>query len=195
MERHAAFKEWETVCAALASGRQAIILRKGGIHEGRAGFSFAHDEFFLFPTRFHGQAEAVRELQQPAKPEWQAGDQVPVTLFARAAWARTITNPQLLDALEPFHIWTRQTVTERFAWQGKGMTSGSIHCALLRVYQLEQPWLLEYGREFAGCRSWVEVGGAPGGWAGRLTPVMDDERFGCLAAELERLLGAAPHGC
>ena len=49
------FKEWQVVCDALASGRQAIILRKGGIHEGRAGFSFAEENFFLFPNRFHNQ--------------------------------------------------------------------------------------------------------------------------------------------
>ena len=55
-----AFKEWESVCEALGSGQQAILLRKGGIHEGRAGFSFKHERFFLFPSRFHAQAEQVR---------------------------------------------------------------------------------------------------------------------------------------
>ena len=55
------FKEWQVVCDALATGRQSILLRKGGIHEGREGFSFAHDSFFLFPTRFHAQGEHVRE--------------------------------------------------------------------------------------------------------------------------------------
>ena len=55
------FKEWQVVCDALASGRQTVILRKGGIHEGRAGFSFAHESFYLFPTRFHAQGEHVRE--------------------------------------------------------------------------------------------------------------------------------------
>ena len=45
-----AFKEWAVVCAALASGQQSLILRKGGIHEGRDGFRVAHREFWLFPT-------------------------------------------------------------------------------------------------------------------------------------------------
>lgn len=35
-----AFKEWDIVCKALEEGRQSLILRKGGIHEGREGFSF-----------------------------------------------------------------------------------------------------------------------------------------------------------
>jgi len=48
-----AFKEWAVVCAALGSGQQSLILRKGGIHEGRGGFRVAHPEFWLFPTGFH----------------------------------------------------------------------------------------------------------------------------------------------
>ena len=39
------FKEWALVCAALGSGAQTLILRKGGIAEGRAGFAFKHPEF------------------------------------------------------------------------------------------------------------------------------------------------------
>ena len=35
-----AFKEWAIICEALGAGVQSIILRKGGIHEGREGFSF-----------------------------------------------------------------------------------------------------------------------------------------------------------
>jgi hypothetical protein len=54
------FKEWSLVCGALGSGEQSIILRKGGIAEGRSGFSFQHREFFLFPTFFHEQIGKVR---------------------------------------------------------------------------------------------------------------------------------------
>ncbi len=39
MER-AGFKEWSSVCQAIADGRQTIIIRKGGIAEGRDGFMF-----------------------------------------------------------------------------------------------------------------------------------------------------------
>src|SRR5213082_2938121 len=55
----AGFKEWSLVCDALGRGRQSVILRKGGIAEGRGGFSFRHREFFLFPTFFHEQIAKV----------------------------------------------------------------------------------------------------------------------------------------
>jgi hypothetical protein len=54
------FKEWSLVCDAFGRGEQSIILRKGGIAEGREGFSFRHREFFLFPTFFHEQVAKVR---------------------------------------------------------------------------------------------------------------------------------------
>ncbi len=63
-----AFKEWAVVCAALAAGRQTIILRKGGIDEGREGFRVAHYEFWLLPTRFH---QDPSQLTPDAKPLWQ----------------------------------------------------------------------------------------------------------------------------
>ncbi|MDB6138367.1 MAG: hypothetical protein JWO94_1439, partial [Verrucomicrobiaceae bacterium] len=53
------FKEWANVCEALGTGVMSLILRKGGIHEGRGGFQFKHQGFFLFPTWFHTQGEKL----------------------------------------------------------------------------------------------------------------------------------------
>ena len=53
------FKEWAVIVEALGQGEQIVILRKGGIAEGRDGFRAEHERFWLFPTRFHQQAECV----------------------------------------------------------------------------------------------------------------------------------------
>src|SRR5512138_2779668 len=50
-----AFKEWAIVVDALGRGEQILILRKGGIAEGRGGFRPEHTRFLLFPTAFHEQ--------------------------------------------------------------------------------------------------------------------------------------------
>ena len=128
-----AFKEWQVVCDALASGRQSILLRKGGIHEGRQGFSFAHDSYFLFPTRFHAQGGHVREGAVHEMPEWQPGDLVRITHHAEAVCAVTLDDWEKVAALEPLHIFTEATVRDRFDWEGKGMSAGNIHVALVRV--------------------------------------------------------------
>lgn len=172
-----AFKEWQVVCAALASGRQSILLRKGGIHEGRQGFSFAHDSFFLFPTRFHAQGEQVREGEVKVMPEWQVGDELTITHHAEALWAVTLTDWKQVAALEPHHIYSEATVRDRFDWEGKGMASGSIHVALVRVTKLAEPWKLPYQTSFGGCRSWIQLPEPPPDWQQTATPVIDPSAF------------------
>jgi hypothetical protein len=54
-----AFKEWEIVVDALGRGEQILLLRKGGIHEGRGGFRPEHRRFLLFSTHYHQQRESV----------------------------------------------------------------------------------------------------------------------------------------
>jgi hypothetical protein len=152
-----AFKEWQVVCDALASGRQSILLRKGGIHEGRSGFSFAHESFFLFPTRFHSQADHVREGIAPTLPEWQNGDSVVITHHVQAIQAVTLTDWEQVASLAPFHIYTEETVRQRFDWEGKGMSAGSIHVALVEVRALPMPLELTYQPSFGGCRSWIQI--------------------------------------
>ncbi len=171
------FKEWQVVCDALASGRQSILLRKGGIHEGREGFSFAHESFFLFPTRFHTTPEQVREGKVVTLPEWQAGDLIRITHHVEVPGAVTLTDWEKVAELEPFHIYSEQTIRDRFDWEGKGMASGSIHLALARVRELAEPWEFAYEPKYGGCRSWVNLPAPPPGWMDRLRPVLDDESF------------------
>jgi len=171
------FKEWQVVCDALGSGKQSLILRKGGIHEGREGFSFKHDSFYLFPTRFHAQANYVKEGQGPKETEWQPGDIVPINFFIKAERAITLTKWKDVSTLQDYHIWTEETIRERFDWEGKGMSEGSIHCALVRVYQLKQPYDLTYEKIYGGCRSWVDLPEGLTGLSQGALPVLNEESF------------------
>ena len=152
-----AFKEWQVVCNALAEGRRSILLRKGGIHEGREGFSFAHDSFYLFPTKFHAQLDHVREGDFAPEREWQIGDPFSITHYAKAVFAITLTEWSKLEALLPHHIYTEETLRERFDWEGKGMASGSIHLAMVKIFRLNTPIELTYQKRFGGCRSWLDI--------------------------------------
>lgn len=185
------FKEWEVVCEALGSGRQSVIFRKGGIHEGRDGFSFAERAFFLFPTRFHHQAECVREGEVSAKPEWEVGETVRIDYFAEAAWAMTLDAWERVAALEPYHILTENVLRERYDWEGKGMTAGSIHVALVRVFKLAAPWTFPYEKKFGGCRSWIDLPAPPDGWRESMTPVIEEGEFAALSSQIEAIAQAA----
>lgn len=138
-------------------GKQDIIFRKGGIHEGRDGFSFKHQEFFLFPTLFHAQEQMCVEGQSPEKKEWEPGDQITIEYFCRAEKAETLTEWSQVEALRDRHIWTDEVIRERFDWEGKGMATGSIHVAFVKTYSLPKAWSFPYEKKYGGCRSWLEL--------------------------------------
>ena len=172
MEKCTGYKEWVAVCDALLDGRQQLLLRKGGIHEGRKGFSFLHDSFVLFPTRFHAQAAQVRDPRpfEGKMREWEVGEAVSFEIWCEAVWARTLAEWSQVKALEPFHIWTEDLVRERFDCGDVQQ----IHCALVRVYRISEPFILPYAKGYGGCRTWVNLPVAP---PEHMESVMEDHAF------------------
>ncbi len=156
------FKEWSLVCQALACGRQTVILRKGGIHEGRGGFSFEYDRFYLFPTEFHAQAERVRPeelaaLDLAANGAAGEGDTVRITHWAEIIRQWKITDWNEAKALEPQHIWSEEIVRERFDYTG----DSCLHAAEVRVHPLAEPWEFPREKRHGGCRSWLDLPDPP----------------------------------
>src|SRR6201995_425311 len=81
-----AFKEWTLICEALGRGAQSLIIRKGGIAEGRDGFRFKHPDFLLFPTLFHEQAAKLRVPAGTELPVARADGHHAITLGAHVEW-------------------------------------------------------------------------------------------------------------
>src|SRR5438105_8369857 len=161
------FKEWALVCEALGRGEQTVLLRKGGIAEGREGFGFRHDEFFLFPTFFHEQVVKVRT---PAAeiPASRPGE-IEIRYFAKMEARREIRSWPAAAALAPLHILAESVVRERFEYKNAGL-----HAALVRVFRLDPFWILRDKPAYGGCRSWVHLAECPGSM--RFQPVLSDEQ-------------------
>ena len=176
------FKEWALVCEALGRGEQSIILRKGGIAEGRDGFSFKHREFFLFPTFFHEQVEKVRgdAGQIPARREGE----IEIGFFERLEQSFVVTEWRTAAALEPFHILREEVVRERFDYD----EAPGVHVAFVRVYRLAEPWVFSDAPRYGGCRSWVNL---PPVAQASLEPVVSDAQHAERTAELQRVLYAS----
>src|SRR5438445_3105152 len=119
------FKEWSLVCDALGRPTQSAILRKGGIAEGRRGFSFRHREFFLFPTFFHEQVAKVRiaAADVPAP-----GNTIAIRWYAKVERAVRINSLAIAEALAPLHILSPELVRARFGYKRDGL-----HVAVVRV--------------------------------------------------------------
>ena len=159
------FKEWALVCAALGEGWQSVIIRKGGLAEGRDGFAFRHREFFLFPTFFHEQLERVR-LSAAVLPEPRPNE-IEIRYFARVEEARIMTKWADVRALEPLHILRESVVRERFDYDD----APGVHVAFVRVFRLEPVWRFPNAKSYGGCRSWVQLPEPPAGL--RLHPVTE----------------------
>ena len=160
------FKEWALVCEALGRGEQSILLRKGGIAEGRGGFGFRHSEFFLFPTFFHEQIVKVRGASGAIPPRRER--EIEIRYFAKLEAQREIKVWEEAAALEQLHILAESVVRERFEYKGAGL-----HVALVRVFRLEPRWVLEDKPAYGGCRSWVNLPELPAEI--RLTSVLTDK--------------------
>jgi hypothetical protein len=181
-----ALKEWDVVCEALGSGRQVIVIRTGGIAEGKEGLRFEHGEFVLLPTFFHQQSErVVPEADFAARQAGQEGERESVEIRHAAAlvWHKMVTDPGVLPRLQAFHILTSQEVETRFAQK----PSRGVQVALLRVFRLDPPQRVAWRKSFGGCRSWAEME-ADFESCSRVS-VLSDERFAELEHELRAILG------
>ncbi|HEX8076819.1 MAG TPA: DUF1802 family protein [Chthoniobacterales bacterium] len=175
------FKEWALVCEALGRGEQSILLRKGGIAEGRAGFGFRYSEFFLFPTFFHEQIGKVRTPDAEI-PSTRPGE-IEVRYFGKLEAQEQITSWERVAALEPFHILAEPVLRERFEYKGAGL-----YVALVRIFRLEPSWIFEDLPAYGGCRSWVNLPELPVGT--QFEPVLTDEKHGRIAERFHAVIGS-----
>lgn len=180
-----AFKDWAAVCDAMGQGRQSLIVRKGGIAEGREGFQFKHAAFFLYPTAYHELTAKLRPgladgLQTaPATRD----DVVEIRDFFQLDWAATVTDWPAVQALEPFHPYREEVVRERFDYDGEP----GVQVAFGRAYRFARPWSFPSETSFGGCRSWIKL---PGGASAlsSMSPALSDAQHASRAAELETWL-------
>lgn len=175
-----AFKEWQAIVGALLSGEQILILRKGGIAEGRGGFAVQAARFWLFPTAFHAQ----REKTKPSVHRFFAGEpsvspaEVTLTGFAEVSATAFLTDWKDVARLDPFHGWSEATVRERFDWA----SPPGVHALAVRVHRLREPRTMSLTPAMAGCKSWVDL---PLDFSDvAADPVLDDASFAARLAAL-----------
>jgi hypothetical protein len=152
-----AFKEWAVICRALAEGRQALILRKGGIAEEGGRFRPEHDRFLLYPTFFHEQHRTgikpeLLLLLAAAEADKPPAGQLRLTHFAAVESVAHVTDLDRALALDRLHGWTADTVRQRFHYRTPGL-----YVLPVRVYRLPQPLEVVERPEYAGCKTWVEL--------------------------------------
>ncbi len=184
-----AFKEWAGICRALIRGRQSVILRKGGIAEESGRFEPEHRVFWLYPTRLHEPVQGLREdvSGDEADRSIEPGV-VPIQALATVDQVLYLDDERVLKDLEPFHVWTEETVRKRFVYRTPGLWVLGV-----RVWAWNEPRLIADRPEYSGCRSWVPL--AEEISTRGLAPVLDDARHGERISGLIKALGrSVPDG-
>lgn len=185
-----ALKEWGVTCEALGAGDQVLVVRKGGIGEKR--FDLPHPRFFLMPTYLHQRPELVKpgfharyaaSLDHREEPA-----HLPLTLYAELRSSYALRDDEALAAIDAEHTLTPDYAAERLKWRRKH----PLWAAVLRVWRLDSPPVLDVQPEHGGCVSWIAL--PDGIVAGARTPVLDDDAFAAADARIRDALAPFPAG-
>jgi hypothetical protein len=183
-----AFKEWAVVCRALAEGRQALILRKGGISESGGEFRPEHERFVLLPTYFHEQHRTGTKpeylpLLDAAEADRPPGGRLRFTHLANVTAVRKVMDLAPALALAHLHAWTDDVVRQRFHYRTPGL-----YVMTVRVSALPAAVEVPDRPEYAGCKTWVDLmETVPTDGA---TPVLGDAAFADYARAVDDALSA-----
>ncbi|KAL4533044.1 hypothetical protein Ndes2526A_g08500 [Nannochloris sp. 'desiccata'] len=188
-----ALKEWAPAVKALSNGDQTVLLRKGGIKDPT--FKTKAPSFVLFPTTFHTDASLL-------KPEYQSKYQADCEIdprgqeylefdcVAEVTGQFKTTDPKILTALDPLHIYGPDFLEARLRWK----PTQPLTVLELRAYKLTKPLVVAAREKFWGCFSWIDLDDdgtrefssdfPREGKSfkdlvnqGHMTPALDDDRF------------------
>lgn len=183
-----AFKEWSIVVDALGRGEQILVLRKGGIAEGRGGFQVEHPRFLFFPTLYHQQRENVLPAAQARydeiAPHLRPPDVLRLEFCAEVVAWRRLESLAAVERLRGQHVWRDEVLAERFDW-GKEQ---AIFALAVRVSRLPQRRELPMLPGYGGCKSWIELAEEIPTDAAQ--PVLDEAAFQTRLRAFESALAA-----
>jgi hypothetical protein len=167
-----ALKEWAVVCRSLLSGRQVMLLRKGGIYESAGEFELEHPQFLLFPTYLHQNLQMLKPtVHGDFEPRSSEPDQVQLQAACRVTHIEQIKARRQMDALDSEHVWAGPLIDMRFNYRPEN----PLYLLLVRTYTLPQPVTVENTPAYAGCKSWVRLDTPVE--VDRSLPVLRDEEY------------------
>jgi hypothetical protein len=167
-----ALKEWASVCHALETGRQTILLRKGGIYESAGEFEVEHPAFLLLPTYLHQKLEMIKPSERAG---FEPGNEEPAEIVFSAAGVVTdiieLHSRRQMERIEQEHIWTAALIDMRFNYRPEN----PLYLLLVRAYRLKEPIKIPNTPAYLGCKSWVRLDQAID--TGSAIPVLGDAEY------------------
>jgi len=151
------FKELASVCAAIAEGRQSVLLRKAGLRESTAESGFQTKSFYLLPTQYH------EKVAKSTAPDFS------ITLRVEIIRSGDLVDWAQIEKLLPFTAYDPVTIREHFESRDQKL----LHFAHIRPFSLTPTWHLPHSDSLSGCRSWFELPPPPLGMKELPVPATD----------------------
>jgi hypothetical protein len=181
-----ALKEWDTVRDALRSGRQIILLRKGGIADRGGEFRLEHDQFLIFPTFVHQSYKMLEpEAHGRFQPASSEPNQIRIDTAALVTDVLPIKSRAQMDALDAQHIWSSSLIDMRFNYKPEK----PLYLMIVRAYALPDPATIQNTPQYAGCKSWVPLAVAI--HCHGATAAIDDQSFEANRTRIIESVGGA----
>lgn len=174
-----ALKEWAIICDLLADGKQAILLRKGGIREpeGPGRFELEYSRFALFPSWMHQKPDMIKPAQ---RDRVIVSAQEPPTITFKAIGEATriwrVPSRAAFDRLDDLHAWTGEQIGMRFNYKPQN----PLYLVAIRVSRLRTERMMTNHAEYAGCKSWVPLRPSDEVDDAGATHVMGDDAFAAI---------------
>lgn len=138
-----ALREWSSTVDAVLAGRQCLLIRKGGISEGSAGFTADHRRFVLLPTLFHQHQSTPPALPNP----------LVLHVVCDLLGVREVSSGADLSGFRRFHAYEIGQLQTRISYKPeKPLTLMAI-----RPWRLVVPLAIDPNTLPATCRSWLEL--------------------------------------
>ena len=180
-----ALKEWAVVCQALGSGRQIILLRKGGIQEAAGGFELEHPQFLLFPTYLHQNAQMLKpDAAHGLEPQTQEPAAITISQAGEVTEIVRLHSRAQIQAVDAEHIWADPLIDMRFNYRPRN----PLYLLLVRVFRLREPVEVENTPAYAGCKSWVPLEKAIS--CEGAVPVIDEFRYAAQRRAILQRIGS-----
>ena len=149
-----ALKEWDIVRDALRTGRQILLLRKGGITECGGEFKLEHDQFLIFPTFVHQNYKLLKpEAHSRFQPASSEPEAIRIDTVAQLTDVLPLKTRTQMDLLDEQHIWSTPLIDMRFNYKPQK----PLYLLIVRAYRLSDPVTIQNTPQYAGCKSWVPL--------------------------------------
>ena len=178
-------KEWSVTSRALSQGEQIFMLRKGGIREDTRHFKIEHNQFLLYPGVFHEGTSLLKpkyhSLTSGAANE-DFNENITLSVFCQLIETIDISHENQVNALDPFHIWSKSFPAKRFKWK----PSQPLKLMIVRAYRLNPAMKIPVIPAYKGCKSWIEL--VENINTSDLKPALSDKTFSSVLAKVHNTL-------